>query len=818
MAEETFVYFCPWPDCSASNVHLRNLMRHVYLMHACERSRLLCGIAGCQNVFSTAESFRKHVERSHANLLHCIGMRRQFESDTSDEPNTSEASQIMNSPVVDYDIFTRRALLFSLKVREQYLLPKSTFSSIMTDVKDLISCYHECALNVAVQKLKDESVGNVADVALLHSVSEEGKGLDMIWQSIECDRQLKKHCKSVFDLIEPEEVVLGFDAVTGKKETYHYVPVLSTVKHYLEHEDVWRVVCENSVKLSNDCLLTDYTDGEAFLTHQYFSGNPNAIRIHGYVDEFEVCNPLGSSRLKHKLTGLYYFIGNVGPQNTSSLRSIHLAVLARSAFVKKYGLVKILDRFLADIQSFELNGISVEMNNTQINVYGSVATMSADNLASHQLGGFRMSFSSGRVCRFCMVSYDDLCKFVSESDDQFPPLRTTKVQVEHVNSVMTDSSLQSVYGVTGPSMLSALSAFDPTLCLPPNCMHDILEGVVPLCTVLQKLIESDVLSVESINERLSRFKFMKGDRENVPPLLPGNFPRRTLLGTASQMSVLLRTLPFLIAELVDECNEYWELYLLLRQICDIVFAPVVDLSWLTVLQHFVLEHHQLLLQYNARLSPKCHFLIHYPRLIAVFGPLRHLWCMRFEAYHSYLKSLANAIGNFKNISKTLSERNQMKKCFEQAGKTCLEPVVEMCESRDEVSISVFSPCVQSILCDFFSCVRMERVVKVQSLICRSVQYAVDDYFVIDMTADGIPVFLHISFLITREGVWCIVGRLCIADQFIRHYHAYSLTETGQWIVKSPGFEADRHAYRPYITVVDGRTRMLVTLRHKLPGM
>jgi len=414
MAEETFLYVCPWPDCSVSNCDLRNLMRHVYLMHSCERSRLLCGIAECQNIFSTADSFRKHVQRSHANLLHSVVRQHhgQVESAVCDEPNTSEASQIVNSPVLDYDVFTRRALLFSLKVREQYLLPKSTFSSIMNDVKELVACYHECALNVALDRLKHSSVGNVVDVALLHSVTEEGKGLDMIWQSMECDRQLKKHCKSMLNLIEPEEVVLGFDAVTGKKEAYHYVPVLKTVKHYLEHEDVWRVVCENSAKLRNERLVTDYTDGEAFITHQFFSANPNAIRIHGYADEFEVCNPLGSSRLKHKLTGLYYFIGNVGPQNTSSLRSIHVAVLVRSAFVKKYGLRKILDRFLADIQSFERNGISVEMNNTQITVYGSVATMSADNLASHQLGGFRMSFSSGRVCRFCMVSYEDLCSLL----------------------------------------------------------------------------------------------------------------------------------------------------------------------------------------------------------------------------------------------------------------------------------------------------------------------------------------------------------------------------------------------------------------------
>ena len=36
------------------------------------------------------------------------------------------------------------------------------------------------------------------------------------------------------------------------------------------------------------------------------------------------------------------------------------------------------------------------------------------------------------------------------------------------------------------------------------------------------------------------------------------------------------------------------------------------------------------------------------------GPLVHVWCMRYEAKHSYFKQLVRVTENFKNMLKTLS--------------------------------------------------------------------------------------------------------------------------------------------------------------------
>ncbi|KAK3741665.1 hypothetical protein QZH41_016249 [Actinostola sp. cb2023] len=46
------------------------------------------------------------------------------------------------------------------------------------------------------------------------------------------------------------------------------------------------------------------------------------------------------------------------------------------------------------------------------------------------------------------------------------------------------------------------------------------------------------------------------------------------------------------------------------------------------------------------------------------GPMVTHWCMRFEAKHRHFKQLASVLGNFTNLSWTLAERHQLRKCYE----------------------------------------------------------------------------------------------------------------------------------------------------------
>ena len=305
-------------------------------------------------------------------------------------------------------------------------------------------------------------------------------------------------------------------------------------------------------------------------------------------------------------------------------------------------------------------------------MFGSLATISADNLASHEIGGFRSCFNSGKICRFCMADYNDISKYSSETEVDFPRIRNASDHAYHVSSVEIDKRLIPAYGVVKKCAFSALESFDLTLSLPPDCMHDILEGVlvIDLKVVLRGLIDQKILTVATFNDRLQLFQYGLNERRNIPALLSESFPNTNLAGSAAQKWHLFLLLPFLIGDLVPLDNDFWDLYMLSRKMTDIIFAPVVKVSQLAYLDMIISQHHKLLYQLAPQsITPKCHFITHYPRLMLLFGPLRNIWCMRFEGYHSYLKSVV--AGNFKNICKTLAERNQFRKCLEQYGSNCL---------------------------------------------------------------------------------------------------------------------------------------------------
>lgn len=45
------------------------------------------------------------------------------------------------------------------------------------------------------------------------------------------------------------------------------------------------------------------------------------------------------------------------------------------------------------------------------------------------------------------------------------------------------------------------------------------------------------------------------------------------------------------------------------------------------------------------------------------GPLLRHWCMRYEAKHKYFKKIAQTLGNYTNIAKTVSTRHQRYICY-----------------------------------------------------------------------------------------------------------------------------------------------------------
>ena len=174
---------------------------------------------------------------------------------------------------------------------------------------------------------------------------------------------------------------------------------------------------------------------------------------------------------------------------------------------------------------------------------------------------------------------------------------------------------------------------------PPDIVHDLFEGVVPveIALCIGVLISKKYFSLNTLNELILNFPYKWGDRTNRPHIIPRTYAStKTIGGNAHENWNLLRLLPFIIGDLIPEAEPAWLVLLDLKEIVELAVAPFHNKETLAYLDCKITEHRDKYLElFPARLLPKHHFLEHYPQMIECFGPLVGQWTMRFEAKHSF---------------------------------------------------------------------------------------------------------------------------------------------------------------------------------------
>ena len=138
---------------------------------------------------------------------------------------------------------------------------------------------------------------------------------------------------------EPKEIQIGethyipkFSGakhqLVEKTDTYHYVPLLSSLKRLLQDKSVVKEIDTCKSRVRTNGYVEDFCDGSLFYNHPLFSKDDCALQIIALYDEAELCNPLESHVKRHKLGVVFYTLSNISPKYRSSLRMINLAVIA----------------------------------------------------------------------------------------------------------------------------------------------------------------------------------------------------------------------------------------------------------------------------------------------------------------------------------------------------------------------------------------------------------------------------------------------------------------------------------------------------------
>lgn len=244
---------------------------------------------------------------------------------------------------------------------------------------------------------------------------------------------------------------------------------------------------------------------------------------------------------------------------------------------------------LEDIRLLESSGVQVELQGQNYILYGTIRVLAADNLAIHSLCGYVESFSANKFCHFCMVD-----KTVAQSvyDEDKLEKRTRENYQQHMRFNDPSST-----GVKEDSCLNKLQYFHVTENTCVDIMHDILEGVAPLEVRLMLhhfIYEQKLFTLELLNHRISSFDYGYGNEKNKPSVILNlRTADNAIKQTASQMWCLLQVLAFLVGDLIDMRSKHWHLFIMLREICSIVFAPIVTHGLAVFLKQLIIEHHTL---------------------------------------------------------------------------------------------------------------------------------------------------------------------------------------------------------------------------------
>ena len=259
----------------------------------------------------------------------------------------------------------------------------------------------------------------------------------------------------------------------------------------------------------------------------------NVIHLQLYVDEFGLSNPLSANKNKYKTIGVYFTILNLPPSIRYLRSNIFLCILSRYSLLTnnldKYN--KLFSPLISDLSLLQ-DGINIILENGNNYKFKALLShISCDNLSANEIGGFRRVFNSGFFCRFCLISYE---QFRDNILIENLILRNEQNYNNHINYLQSDDKL--TFGIRNKCNFSKLNYFKPYEKCPPDLMHDLIEGVIPLTIykVLMHLKADNLISIDSMNNRLSLIDFPIN--KNIPLLFEHNIftKRNHLKGTASQ--------------------------------------------------------------------------------------------------------------------------------------------------------------------------------------------------------------------------------------------------------------------------------------------
>lgn len=505
---------------------------------------------------------------------------------------------------------------------------------------------------------------NIANVKM--HVQEKIKKVDTSYKR-------NKQLKEAVEYVEPIEKAIGFKWHTTqnletnlpdhtiKQTSFQYIPIKKTLQQLFAQPNFKEEFFDYNLNGKHVCQDGVYERFCCSDTHKKCKlfEDKTAIQIRLAVDDCDVCDPVKSKSVIHKLNCVYLTIDNLPEKYLSKTDNLFLVSLCEATNLKAEN--KTFDEIAALIvnEIKELETVGIEVDERMIK--GSLVRFLSDNLGANQSCGLVESFNSF-FCRLCETSKEQSQFLVKEE----PQLIRTKESYQkcmqaaaEFNRLEKPIDFKVTKGIKRPCIFNELQNFhildNPTM----DVMHDVNEGVIPF--FLQKLFDycdsKKIVKKSEISRLIRDYNYGFLHKQNKPSVV--NFERSNLGQNAKQIYSIMIHLPFIFAKYRDQLKDVWIAMENLLKAMQIIYSHRICEDDLANLTKYIELHYKLLIKlFNAMLKPKHHNVLHYPNTIRKTGPIIYSWMMRFEAKHQFFTRAAKNTNNFINIAKTLAKKHQ----------------------------------------------------------------------------------------------------------------------------------------------------------------
>lgn len=659
-----------------------------------------CGM--CSRWFSEIYTWRRHVHNYHAppSLLSpcksftsplCTPDKASIPEDIFQTPKKNipphdceTSAQPVMEPMVSQSASTFLQQQLSLLISSFHSNTNMSFKTVQCFV-DAFRCFHKDFVDVAFELVGNElstSTGTAICEHIPSYVELLRKTLDDVMEPLQSVYKRDNYFARLGSYIPPQSVFLGVrEEIVGRHPPPRSVPVvgqfipirrvlqrLLSIPGLMSEMDVYVQRCHKSPCIQHFTQSPVWKETVSKLSLETGS---KVYPYHLYFDDFETGNPLGSHAGIHKLGGMYISLPSLPPRLASQLKYILLLYLFHSDDRTDFGnsIFKIV---IDEINYLAREGVHVEIEGFKGNVRFVLGLVVGDNLGLHTILGFTQSFSANYSCRICKAS-KELSKSQCVEDSTLLRNMTTYLEdVERDNITET--------GIRERSVWLDIEHFDLFSRVAVDYMHDMLEGVCryTMKVIIEGLVEKRCFTVNYLNSRIVEFDYGP-DSDNKPPTIKcGNSKCVLIKMSSAECHRFVRYFGLMIGHLVDEvCNimrtdrhrevpslikyyEYYELYLLLRKIMDIVLTEQVYPELMEVFSIYIRDFNNLYIKLaGSTLKPKFHHLIHYPRMMLRLGPICHLSSMRYESKHRASKAAVNVGAGRVNVCKSAAKKLQL---------------------------------------------------------------------------------------------------------------------------------------------------------------